>query len=327
MANKKISELTAITTPDDADVAELTDVSVPESKKITIANLRAAMATLFGTTGATDNRVLRADGTGGATIQNSAVTIDDSAVISGVGKLATIVATNLANIIENVGGGLTTYLRRSALQFSGGEDASLTVADVAAGAGKGLTVRAGNSTAAAAAGGVTTIIGGAAGEGGTDGTVAIGTAQTSAITIGEAAKTASFLGDVEIAEDCEVTGTVVIGGELQVAQDLSVDGVILPRAPRVVTGTTDTPTPADHGRTVEFTSGSAITVTLDELTKGCTIKFRQRGAGQITLTNGTATIQIDALFQAKTRAQYAWIAAEWGDDPTTVAVYGNLALA
>jgi hypothetical protein len=47
----------------------------------------------FGTTGATDNRLLRADGTGGLTIQSSAITVDDSGNMSGVGTLAAGVIT------------------------------------------------------------------------------------------------------------------------------------------------------------------------------------------------------------------------------------------
>lgn len=47
-----------------------------------------ASAGIGGTTGSSDNRILRADGTGGATIQSSAVTIDDSGNVSGVGTLA-----------------------------------------------------------------------------------------------------------------------------------------------------------------------------------------------------------------------------------------------
>ncbi len=46
-----------------------------------------ATGSMGGTTGATDNRVLRADGTGGATIQSSPVTIDDSGNVSGVVNL------------------------------------------------------------------------------------------------------------------------------------------------------------------------------------------------------------------------------------------------
>lgn len=37
---------------------------------------------IAGTTGATDNRLLRADGTGGATIQSSSVTVDDSGSVA-----------------------------------------------------------------------------------------------------------------------------------------------------------------------------------------------------------------------------------------------------
>lgn len=40
-----------------------------------------------GSTGSTDNRLLRADGTGGATIQASPITVDDSGNMSGVGTL------------------------------------------------------------------------------------------------------------------------------------------------------------------------------------------------------------------------------------------------
>lgn len=47
----------------------------------------AASGGVGGSTGATDNRVLRADGTGGATLQNSAVTIDDSGNVTGVAAL------------------------------------------------------------------------------------------------------------------------------------------------------------------------------------------------------------------------------------------------
>ena len=47
-------------------------------------DLQAALnAKLGGSTGSTDNRILRADGTGGATVQASAVTIDDSGNITG----------------------------------------------------------------------------------------------------------------------------------------------------------------------------------------------------------------------------------------------------
>jgi hypothetical protein len=50
---------------------------------LTIANTG-----LGGSTGSTDNRILRSDGTGGATVQASPVTIDDSGNISGLGTVA-----------------------------------------------------------------------------------------------------------------------------------------------------------------------------------------------------------------------------------------------
>lgn len=47
----------------------------------------AASSGIGGSTGATDNRLLRADGTGGSTAQSSAVTVDDSGNVTGVGTL------------------------------------------------------------------------------------------------------------------------------------------------------------------------------------------------------------------------------------------------
>lgn len=44
-----------------------------------------AAVKIGGSTGATDNRILRADGTGGVTLQSSAVTMDDSGNITGIG--------------------------------------------------------------------------------------------------------------------------------------------------------------------------------------------------------------------------------------------------
>ncbi len=56
-----------------------------------------ATGSMGGTTGATDNRVLRADGTGGATIQSSPVTIDDSGNVSGVVNFTVGGAITLGN--------------------------------------------------------------------------------------------------------------------------------------------------------------------------------------------------------------------------------------
>lgn len=67
---------------------------------LTIANTG-----LGGSTGSTDNRILRSDGTDGATVQNSAVTIDDSGNISGLAAIACGAITS-SGIIESASGGL-----------------------------------------------------------------------------------------------------------------------------------------------------------------------------------------------------------------------------
>ena len=48
----------------------------------------ADLALIGGALGSTDNRLLRADGTGGVTAQGSAITVDDSGNMSGVGTLS-----------------------------------------------------------------------------------------------------------------------------------------------------------------------------------------------------------------------------------------------
>lgn len=53
--------------------------------------------TITGSTGGTDNAVLRADGTGGSTVQASAVTIDDSGNVAGVATLTTTGAIELGH--------------------------------------------------------------------------------------------------------------------------------------------------------------------------------------------------------------------------------------
>ena len=60
-----------------------------------------ATGSIGGSTGATDNAILRADGTGGATIQNSSVTIDDSGNASGLASVNTGPLAGLRNRLIN----------------------------------------------------------------------------------------------------------------------------------------------------------------------------------------------------------------------------------
>ena len=49
--------------------------------------LGAGTGTIGGTVGATDNRLVRSDGTGAATVQSTGITVDDSNNVSGVGAI------------------------------------------------------------------------------------------------------------------------------------------------------------------------------------------------------------------------------------------------
>lgn len=60
--------------------------AIASDKTITWPDVTGTL--LVGALGSTDNRLLRADGTGGVTAQGSAVTVDDSGNVSGVGTLA-----------------------------------------------------------------------------------------------------------------------------------------------------------------------------------------------------------------------------------------------
>jgi hypothetical protein len=65
----------------------------------TLVSGGAGGGSIGGSTGATDNRLLRADGTGGATVQNSAITVSDTGAMTGV----SIDADGSGNVITNIG--------------------------------------------------------------------------------------------------------------------------------------------------------------------------------------------------------------------------------
>lgn len=52
----------------------------------------SGLGTIGGSTGVTDNRILRADGTGGSTLQNSAVAINDTGTVIGIDGSTTVPA-------------------------------------------------------------------------------------------------------------------------------------------------------------------------------------------------------------------------------------------
>lgn len=63
-----------------------------------IATQSIPTGSLVGSTGSTDNRVLRSDGTGGVTVQASGVTIDDSGNISGVAMVSSTLAGSMSSV-------------------------------------------------------------------------------------------------------------------------------------------------------------------------------------------------------------------------------------
>lgn len=86
MANLKITELTAYTTPISTDVFPIVDVTTDATKKITLANLATAVNTSINavtasSTFGTDNVMLRSDGTGRGS-QSTGITVGDSNNIS-----------------------------------------------------------------------------------------------------------------------------------------------------------------------------------------------------------------------------------------------------
>lgn len=89
-----IHSATLVTSIDDTDEFGFWDSTLVDLVRITFANMKATLKTYFdtiyvgGALGGSDNRLLRADGAGGKTAQGSAITVDDSGNMSGVGTLA-----------------------------------------------------------------------------------------------------------------------------------------------------------------------------------------------------------------------------------------------
>src|SRR4029079_5848880 len=84
-------------------------------------------------------------------------------------------------------------------------------------------------------------------------------------------------------------------------------------APRTVSGTTDTPAQADHGRSIKCRSGSATTITIATMAPGTCIEFEQNGAGQVTRSGSGVTLHPGASFLSKTAEQYSIIGVRFND--------------
>ena len=101
MADSTISGLTELVTPASNDLFAIVDTDVSQTKKIQYSNLG-----FVGSIGSsTDNAIMRWDGAGGATPQDSGVTIDDSGTVI----TAAVNAKSGGNLqlFDSAGGGIT----------------------------------------------------------------------------------------------------------------------------------------------------------------------------------------------------------------------------
>lgn len=66
------------------------DLGLSRSATAPAAAIVAEAGVFDGSTGSADNRLLRSDGSGGASIQNSPITVDDSGNLSGAAAVGTL---------------------------------------------------------------------------------------------------------------------------------------------------------------------------------------------------------------------------------------------
>ena len=184
----------------------------------------------------------------------------------------------------------------------GGNIQLLSGDSVGANVGAAFIARGGAAGATSGNGGAASVTGGGAtvGTGGAS-TLAGGAAGTgdggAAAVTGGAVITSGDGGDVILTPGAGAGGGVAGSIRLNGA----VIGVVVERS-----GTTDTLAGTDCGKTIAYTSGSAVAVTLpDSLEVGCHITAVQVGAGQITFSIGGGATLRSAHAYTKTFGQYA----------------------
>jgi hypothetical protein len=111
-----------------------------------VSGLQSALnGKIGGSLGSTDNRVLRADGTGGSTAQGSAVTIDDSGNVTGVNGLSVVSNGGQATFTSLFAGYVSLHFLASATNPTSTNYAFLGDASTTAiNGGTQLDIRTGN---------------------------------------------------------------------------------------------------------------------------------------------------------------------------------------
>jgi len=118
----------------------------------------------------------------------------------------------------------------------------------------------------------------------------------------------------------------VIGTFLQLGNDGYTQVLGSTNPTRTVTGTSDTPTIYDNGGLISFTSGSAITVTANDLGANIAYSLEQQGAGQITVAAGSGiTLISDKSSASFVSARQGAVLTCISDGAGNVFVIGNTA--
>lgn len=99
---------------------------------LTVSGTTITASGIGGSTGASDNRLIRSDGVGGTTIQASAITVDDSGNTSGMGTLGVGAITTTGLLTASLAGNTAQFVNTSdsaAVQVARFEGDRATMAD------------------------------------------------------------------------------------------------------------------------------------------------------------------------------------------------------